>query len=144
MFFVAICFGLVALSPAAIGQETALGSSMPELRHGLEGMEFSGSLAFGDETEPSDEDVLTFTDGKFSSQACLEYGFAPAPYWVRRDADGIHFRVELLSPEHGTLHFEGVYDGEEMQVTALWTKDRWYWTVEQKLRFTGRPVRQVE
>lgn len=144
MFLVTICFGLVGLSPPAIGQETAPRSSVPELRHGLEGMAFSGSLAFGDETEPSDEDVLTFTDGKFSSRTCLEYGFTPAPYWVRRDADGVHFRAELHSSEHGTLHFEGVYDGKEMKVTGLWTKDRWYWTVEQKLRFTGRPVRQVE
>jgi hypothetical protein len=140
---VAIGCGPVGLAAMAIGQEPAPGPTLLELRHGLEGMQFIGTLAVGDETNPS-EDVLTFKDGEFSSQTCLETGFAPAPYWVRSDADGLHFRAELQNPEHGTIRFEGLFDGEEMQASALWTKRRWYWTIEQKFRFTGRPVGRPE
>jgi hypothetical protein len=142
LFCVAIGCGL-GLGSAAIGQEAMPASDLPELKHELEGMQFVGPLVVGDQTDPS-EDVLTFEDGQFSSQTCLEYGFAPAPYWVRSDDDGLHFRAELQNPQHGTIRFEGVFDGEEMLATALWTKERWYWTVEQDFRFAGRPSGQAE
>ena len=76
-------------------------------------MRLVGSLAVEGETNPG-EDVLTFKGGKFSSRTCLEYGFAPAPYWVRRDARGLHFRAELHSREHGIMDFDGIFDGTEL------------------------------
>jgi hypothetical protein len=130
---------LAGPGPSAIDQEPAAEASLPKLRHGLEGMRFSGPLAVKDETNPPD-DVLSFEGGKLASKKCLEYGFVPAPYWLRGDADGLHFRAELRSTEHGTIRFEGVFDGREMLATAVWTKKRWYWTIEQRLRFTGRPI----
>lgn len=135
---VAACSAIVGVGPMAIGQEAAPRPTPLELRHSLEGMRFVGPLAIEGETDPS-EDLLTFEDGRFSSRTCLQYGFAPAPYWVRRDAEGLRFRADLESPEHGTIRFEGVFDGTAMVATARWTKKRWYWTVEQTFRFTGRP-----
>jgi hypothetical protein len=102
-------------------------------------MRFKGPLAVKGETDPP-MDVLSFKDGRFSSKACHQYGFTSAPYWVRRDADGLHFLAELKSPENGTMRFEGTYDGGTLEATASWTKERWYWTIEQTFRFSGRPV----
>lgn len=140
---VALCWGFAGPSPVAIGQETSSKRELPELRHGLQGLRFIGSLAVGSNKKLGKE-VLTFKDGKFSSQLCLKLGFAPAPYWVRRDAQGLHFEAELRSPERGTMKFVGVFDGEAMSATALWTKKRWYWTIEQTLHFTGGPLRHGE
>jgi hypothetical protein len=140
---VAIYCGFAGPSPVAIGQETSSKPALPELTHGLQGLRFIGPLAAGSNKKLGKE-VLTFKDGKFSSQLCLKLGFAPAPYWVRRDAQGLHFEAELRSPERGTMKFVGVFDGEAMSATALWTKKRWYWTIEQTLHFTGRPLRHGE
>ena len=133
---------LAGSGPPAIGQESIAQAGPPELSHDLEGMRFVGPLAVEDEPNPP-EDVLSFRDGKLSSKRCIEYGFAPAPYWLRSDADGLHFRAELESAEHGTIRFEGVFDGRKLLANAVWTKERWYWTVEQQLRFTGHPAGQA-
>ena len=126
-------------SSVAIAQEPAQKSSTPELTHVLENLQFAGPFGVEKETNPAD-DVLSFKNGMFSSQTCIRYGFSPAPYWVRRDARGLRFLTELQSSEHGTMRFEGVFDGKEMLATAIWTKKRWYWTIEQKFHFRGRPA----
>lgn len=136
----ALCGGAPALAPAARAQQAAPADApRPALRDSLQGRRFRGALAVGDETLAQDE-VLSFEDGEFSSRLCRRYGFGPAPYWVRRDAAGLHFRADLQSARSGTIRFEGVFDGERMRATARWTKERWYWTVEQTLRFTGRAL----
>ena len=136
LFLIAACWGFTGFSPTAIGQAIP-----PEvgLKHSLQGMRFVGPLKAGGTTNLG-EDLLIFKDGKFSSRLCLQYGFAPAPYWVRRDAQGLHFEAELQSPEQGSMKFEGIFDGKAMSATALWRKERWYWTIEQKLEFTGHPL----
>lgn len=138
----AVCWSLLGPGPVAIEQEAARHPALPELRQGLQGMRFAARLRLEDDPDPQKE-ILSFADGRFTSRLCRRYGFPPAPYWVRRDADGLHFLAELRNPENGTIRFEGVFDGEEMQATALWTKERWYWTLEQKLFFEGRPVGQA-
>ena len=95
------------------------------MKHGLEGARFVGSIGVKDQKDADDE-VLTFKDGAFSSAVCLKYGYPPAPYWVRRDADGLHFLATLVNPDNGTIRFEGIFDGKEMRAIAVWTKGRWY------------------
>jgi hypothetical protein len=143
ILFLAIGCASVWPDRLAVAQSNAAKSNPPELDHALKGMEFVGRLTVEGETVPPD-DVLSFQDGVFSSQTCLGFGFEPAPYWVRQDDDGIHFRSELKSPEHGTIEFQGVFDGERMVATAVWIKERWYWTIEQELQFTGRPSDQAK
>jgi len=106
-------------------------------------MQFVGPLRIGGDVVPPD-DVLSFKDGKFSSKTCRGFGFAPAPYWVRRDADGLHFRAELKSPGHGKIQFKGTFNGERLIAAAVWKKERWYWTLKQQIAFTGTPSRQAE
>lgn len=130
------------LAQAAQGQESARHAPLPALKHSLEDRRFVGPLVVADDTQ-GNKDILTFKNGRFSSRICRQYGFSPAPYWVRRDSEGLHFRARMSSARSGTMRFEGVFDGKEMHATAHWIKERWYWTVEQTFRFTGHPVGRV-
>lgn len=134
----AIYSGLMGSGTVAVAQGAAIQSNSPALIHVLEGMRFVGPLAVDGEANPSD-DALSFQDEKFTSQTCLKYGFAPALYWVRKSSEGLHFRADLQSPENGTIRFEGVFDGSQLRAVGHWTKKRWYWTVEQEIKFEGQP-----
>lgn len=136
ILLIAVCVAYSEPGLVAGAQGPAATSTPPELAHALQDVKFVGPLAVGGETVPPD-DVLTFEDGMFSSRTCRGFGFAPAPYWVRRDADGLHFRATLQSPENGEIRFDGVFDGKQTRATAQWTKERWYWTVDQTIEFTG-------
>ena len=103
----------------------------------LEGLSFIGPYGVEGENDPG-EDIFTFEDGLFSSKTCLQWGFLPTPYWTKRTSGGLHFLVELTSPEHGTMHYEGVFDGREMKARALWKKERWYRTIERTYVFKGQ------
>lgn len=138
-----LSYGLADPWPSARAQGVAARSMPLEMEHALQGMTFVGSLAIEGETVEAG-DVLTFEGGMFSSQTCAGFGFRAAPYWVRRDSEGLHFRATLQSPEDGQIHFEGVFDGKEMRAIAHWTKERWYWTVEQEILFSGRIAEQVD
>jgi hypothetical protein len=139
----AITLGPAGPSSAASAQSPPATPVPLEVDHALQGMTFVGSLAIDGETVEAG-DVLTFENGMFSSRTCAGYGFPAAPYWVRLDSDGLHFRATLHSPEDGKILFEGVFDGEEMRATAHWTKERWYWTVEQEILFSGRVAGEAE
>lgn len=126
--------------PSATAQDASATPRAGASASFLESRRFVGKMGVESETRPED-DVFTFKDGTFSAKSCAEWGFAPAPYWVRRDSDGrLHFLSTLKSPEHGVMHYEGVYDGKQMKATAKWTKERWYWTTERKYVFTGHPA----
>ena len=99
-------------------------------------VQFVGPFGAEDERNPK-QDTFTFKDGKFVTGSCLEWGFSPAPYWLRQDATGLRFLAELESPEHGTMRYEGVFDGEKLSVVAYWKKERWYWTTERTYRGYG-------
>jgi hypothetical protein len=75
------------------------------------------------------QDVLIFEDGLFASRGCQAMGFGAAPYWLRVEDDTIQFRAEMSSAEHGILAFTGRIAGEQIEVTSLWTRQRWYRTV---------------
>lgn len=108
-------------------------ASAPE----LEGLKFVGPFGAEGERNPK-QDTFTFKDGKFSTASCLEWGFTPAPFWTRRDGKVLHFLAELESRDHGTMRYEGVFDGKTLTVVGYWKKERWYWTVERTYRGEGR------
>ncbi len=83
-------------------------------------------------------DVLTFRAGTFASEGCERLGFRAAPYWLRGQGDDVHFRAEMTSVEHGTLAFEGLVRGAEIEVASLWTRQRWYRTVRLESWYRGR------
>lgn len=122
----------------AAAQETKTNPQGDPMQRELESRRFVGFLQALGDADP-EKDAYTFKDGEFVSEGCLKWGFSPAPYWVRRDKDGLHFLAELSSPEHGTMRYEGVFDGKEVKGSVKWKKERWYWTMERDYRFTGKP-----
>lgn len=135
---VAVGSTIAGLPTRAGAKTTSWRRPLVALTDGFEDTRFVGSLRVENQIG-SDEEVLTFRDGEFASRICRKYGYPPASYWVRRDAEGLHFFANLENPDNGTIRFEGVFDGATMRATARWTKERWYWTVEETLRFSGRP-----
>ncbi len=123
-------------APVAVA-ENASSISSADTSTRVENKHFIGQMQVVGTTDAS-EDVFIFQDGKFVSQSCLDWGFTPAPYWVRPEADGLHFLAELTSPDHGKMRFQGVYKGETINGTVQWRKERWYWTAEQEYRFSGQ------
>jgi len=121
----------------AVAQDKPRATGANQLSTELEGQKFVGILKAQGDDDP-DKDAFMFKDGKFVSEGCQKWGFSPAPYWVRRDQDGVHFLSELSSPEHGTMRYEGVFDGKEIKGTAYWKKVRWYWTSERQYIFQGK------
>lgn len=87
---------------------------------------------------------MTFKNGKFSSKICLEYGFAPTPYWVRHDADGLHFLANLRSSENGTIRFEGGFRWQRHAGDFAVDERAMVLDIEQKLLSVGRFVEQTE
>lgn len=142
LFLAAFGIGLFlqyfTFSPAATAQDALSKPQAHAIENKLEGVRFVGPFGAEGEADPK-EDTFTFKDGKFATGSCLEWGFSPAPYWVRRGTDGLHFLAELESPEHGTMRYEGVFDGKELTVVGYWKKERWYWTIERTYRGKGRP-----
>jgi hypothetical protein len=130
------------LAVTAQAGESRARSSLVQMPLELEGRRFVGPFGAEGEKNPK-QDAFTFKDGNFATASCLEWGFSPAPYWVRRDAKGLHFLAELKSPDHGTMRYEGVFDGGTLTVVGYWRKERWYWTVERTYRGEGRLSKPV-
>jgi hypothetical protein len=131
------------LSSDVSAQNTGARQQVPAIENNLEGIRFVGPFGAEAEANPK-QDGFTFKDGKFATDSCLEWGFTPAPYWVRQAADGLHFLAELKSPDHGTMRYEGVYNGRKLTVVGYWKKERWYWTIERTYRGMGRPEESVK
>ena len=87
------------------------------------------------------EDVLSFSDGKFTSSQCFQYGFTGGPYTTTAEADSIHFHAETTSPTHGKMVWKGTLIGDTLDVTYSWTKERWFWTTFREYWFTGSLVK---
>ncbi len=131
LVFGLLCAVQAAAPPPAHAQEAAA------LPAPLDGLRFVGPFGAEGERDPK-QDTFTFKDGKFATASCLEWGFTPAPFWTRRDAKGLHFLAELKSPDHGTMRYQGTFDGKRLTVTGFWKKERWYWTVERTYHGSGR------
>lgn len=142
MFLASLVIGLAiqtfGANPIASTKDAPQNSQMLTIEYTLEGIRFVGPFGAEDENNPK-QDTFTFKDGKFATGSCLEWGFTPAPYWVRQGPKGLQFLAELKSPEHGTMRYEGVFDGKKLTVVGYWKKERWYWTIERTYRGHGRP-----
>jgi hypothetical protein len=82
-------------------------------------------------------DAFSFSDGKFTSSACFQYGFKSGPYTATVEGDFIHFQAETSSPTHGKMVWKGTLDGDTLDVSYTWTKQRWLWTTFREYWFKG-------
>ena len=83
------------------------------------------------------EDVLSFSDGIFTSSECFQYGFKGGPYTTAIEGDMIHFQAETISSTHGKMVWQGTLKGDTLEVTYNWTKERWLWTTYREYWFKG-------
>jgi hypothetical protein len=136
--FIGLSIQSFAMISIANAQDARPNIQPPPIVNTFEGVQFVGPFGAEDEKNPK-QDTFTFKDGKFATASCLEWGFTPAPYWVRQGPKGLQFLAELTSPEHGTMRYEGVLDGKKLTVAGYWKKERWYWTIERTYKGHGRP-----
>ena len=129
----AICSG-----PVIVGAEESQSdlASNTAVSHLLDGKRFIGPT--GEKGKKiHHEDVLKFSDGKFTSSECFQYGFKGGPYTATIEGDTIHFQAETISPSHGKMEWRGTLKGDTLDVTYSWTKERWFWTTFREYWFRG-------
>jgi len=130
------------LNPTPTGAEEGGSKAQDNIAvsHIFDGKKFSGPT--GEKGKKvHHEDVLSFSDGKFTSSECLQYGFKGGPYTATVEAESIHFYAETTSPTHGKMVWKGTLQGDTLAVTYTWTKERWFWTTFREYWFKGSLVK---
>ena len=130
------------LNPTPTGAEEGGSKAQDKIvaSHILDGKKFSGPT--GEKgMKVHHEDVLSFSDGVFTSSECFQYGFKGGPYTVTVEADAIHFHAETTSPTHGKMVWQGTLKSGTLDVTYTWTKERWFWTTFREYWFKGSLVK---
>ena len=121
--------GLLAQQPAS---EDQVSSS-----HVLDGRTYFGQN--GSKGMAADhDDEFVFAGGMFRSTSCDEYGFASGRYQTTTSDGIILFNAVTESPTHGKMIWEGKIDGETLDATFVWTKQRWYWNLRKEYWFKGK------
>ena len=87
----------ICLGPLIVGAEESQSDlrSNTAVSHLLDGKKFIGPT--GEKGKKvHHEDVLNFSDGKFTSSECFQYGFKGGPYTTTIEGDTIHFQAETI------------------------------------------------
>ena len=135
--FLAACLNPTATAAAESGKSAQENIAVS---HILDGKKFIGPT--GEKGKKvHHEDVLTFSDGKFTSSECFQYGFKGGPYTATVEADSVYFHAETTSPTHGKMMWKGTLQGDTLTVTYTWTKERWLWTTFREYWFKGSLVK---
>jgi len=128
----------ICLGPLLVGAEESQSDlrSNTAVSHLLDGKTFIGPT--GEKgRKVHHEDILSFSDGKFTSSECFQYGFKGGPYTTTIEGDTIHFEAETISPTHGKMVWQGTLKGDILDVTYNWTKERWFWTTFREYWYRG-------
>ena len=105
----------------------------------LDGKSFVGKNGeVGQKLAEYEDEEIIFQDGMFTSVSCEPYNFGSSPYNVKVVGDKIHFDAVTESPTHGKISWQGIIDGEDVDVTFVWTKERWYWDTRREYWFQGK------
>ena len=128
----------ICLGPLIVGAEESQSDlrSNTAVSHLLDGKKFIGPT--GEKGKKvHHEDILSFSDGKFTSSECFQYGFKGGPYTTTIEGDTIHFQAETISPMHGKMVWQGTLKGDTLDVAYNWTKERWFWTTFREYWYRG-------
>lgn len=121
---------------AAAQERSAKAEEKVIASHILDGKEFIGPT--GEKGKKADhEDVLRFSDGKFTSAECFQFGFKGGPYTTTIEGETIHFHAVTISSTHGKMEWKGTLNGDSLEVNYAWTKERWFWTTYREYWFKG-------
>jgi len=104
----------------------------------LDGKSFVGKNGeVGQKLAEYEDEEIIFQEGLFTSASCEPYDFDSSPYNTKVVGDKIHFDAVTESPSHGRISWQGIIDGEDVDVTFVWTKERWYWDTRREYWFRG-------
>lgn len=104
----------------------------------LDGKAFVGNNGEkGHPLDPDEDEKIIFENGRFTSVSCEPYNFGSSEYSVKVVGDRIHFEAVTESPTHGEIAWKGIVDGDEAEMTFVWTKERWYWDTRREYWFRG-------
>ena len=84
----------------------------------LDGKSFEGLFVPKGQTT-GDRDTLIFSNGRFRSMACEQYGYGDAPYKAVAEGGAIRFEADTHSPQYGKLEWKGLVRGERLESTVL-------------------------
>ena len=65
------------------------------------------------------KDILSFTDGKFHSSDCDQYGYDRGAYRASADGGAVTFEVETRSEQYGRNVWKGVVRGDTVEGTMV-------------------------
>jgi hypothetical protein len=88
----------------------------PARTSALDGRNFEGVVLERGKTS-GDADTLIFSDGRFRSTACDQYGYSDGSYTESVSGDAIAFEAETESPKYGKLLWKGVVRGHKLDGT---------------------------
>ena len=105
----------------------------------LDGSSFVGKNGeVGQKLAEYEDEEIIFQEGLFTSVSCEPYNFGSSPYKTKVVDDKIQFEAITESPTHGTISWQGVIDGDQADVSFVWTKERWYWDTRREYWFRGK------
>ncbi len=132
------------IRPAAFAATLALGLApgrpvAADVASGaLDGMTFVATITV-DAYDAPFPDRQIFDEGTFLSEECQRRcDFGRVPYHTRREGDAIAFVAEMRcadAPHH--VRWEGRVTDGRIEGTAVWTVERFYWTVVRHATFSG-------
>lgn len=123
---------------AAVSVFLANPSFSAEFSNLLDGKTFVGfNGEKGGELDPDEHEEIIFQNGRFKSASCDPYNFGSSEYDATVVGDTIHFKAVTESPTHGRIAWDGIVEGNQAQVTFVWTKERWYWDIRREYWFQG-------
>lgn len=88
----------------------------------LDGKSFTG-LFVQKGSATGDRDTLIFSQGRFRSAACDQYGYGDASYTAVSDGDAVRFNAETRSPRYGRLVWSGLVRGNALTCDVLMIQD---------------------
>lgn len=110
-----------------------------ERSHLLDGKAFVGKNGeIGKKLAEYENEEILFREGLFTSVSCEPYNFDSSPYNAKAVGDKIYFDAVTESPTHGKISWQGVIDGDQVEATFVWTKERWYWDTRREYWFRGK------
>jgi len=126
----------IIFSQNAIAQN-GMSTEPPSTSAALDGRTYAGQN--GSKGKPADhDDEFIFSNGMFRSTSCDAYGFESGPYQTELVDGVIYFKAITKSPSHGQMVWEGKVDGESIDGTFIWTKERWYWDIRKEYWLKGK------
>jgi hypothetical protein len=87
--------------------------------------------------EASEEDTVTFNNGKLHSVVCDQWGFGKGEYTTTKEGSKIHLEAETTSSKHGKILWKGTVEGDSLNAVYTWTKKRFFWTTKKEYWFKG-------